>query len=362
MKGKIAAYLRIYTDIREHITNGDYKFGDKLPSKRMMAEDSDTSVITVEHAYDLLADEGYIEAKERSGYYVSYMSEDSFPVGEERNIEAFSENAVTDKYEESLDSFPFSGFARTMRRVLSTHGDKILEKSPNDGSLFLRDSISRYLQRSRGIHVKNDQIIIGAGSEYLYGLIVQMLGRERLYALEDPSYEKIRKVYEANGVTCEALKLGTKGIHSSELRNTTADVLHVTPFDSYPSGVTATAGKRREYIAWAEKRGAIIIEDDYASEFSTSSKSEDTLFSLEPERTVIYLNTFTKTLSPAVRIGYMLLPGELADELKRKIDFYSCTVPMFDQYVLAELLNSGDFERHVNRVRRRRRQALSGND
>ncbi len=356
MESKIAAYLKIYTSLREQIVNGDYKQGDRLPSKRLMAEETGTSVITVEHAYDLLADEGYIEAIERSGYFVNYTSEDSFPVGEDSEIEAFAEKTVTDKYEESLDAFPFSGFARTMRRVLSEYGDKMLEKSPNEGSLLLRESLSRYLQRSRNIHVSSDQIIVGAGSEYLYGLIVQMLGRDKLYALEDPSYEKIRKVYVANGARCELLKLGTRGIKTSELRKTQAQVLHVTPFDSFPSGVTATAGKRQEYISWAANNHAIIIEDDYASEFSPSTKSEDTLFSLEPDRTVIYLNTFTKTLSPAVRIGYMLLPGKLAKDLKSRIDFYSCTVPMFDQYVLAEFLNSGDFERHINRVRRKRRQ------
>lgn len=356
MESRTAAYLRIYTTLREQITKGDYKHGNRLPSKRILAEETGTSVVTVEHAYNLLLDEGYIEAKERSGYFVSYTSEDSFPVGEGGEIETFAEKVVTDQYEASLETFPFPGFARTMRRVLSEYGEKILEKSPNEGSLFLRESLSRYLQRSRNIHVSSEQILVGAGSEYLYSLIVQMLGRDKVYGLEDPSYEKIRKIYAANGAEYDLLKLGSKGIQSSELRRTDAQVLHVTPFDSFPSGITATAGKRQEYIAWAKKRHAIIIEDDYASEFSPSTKSEDTLYSLEPEKTVIYLNTFTKTLSPSVRIGYMLLPEKHADELKEKIGFYSCTVPMFDQYVVAELLNSGDFERHINRVRRKRRQ------
>ena len=355
MEEKTSAYLKIYTKLRDHIINGYYKNGEKLPSKRMMADETDTSVITVEHAYALLEDEGYIEARERSGYFVSYSDEDSFFIGEDTFINVH-EKVQTDKYEENLYSLSFPSFARTMRRVLSNYAEKIMEKSPNSGSLFLRESIARYLQRSRGMNVSSEQILIGAGSEYLYGLIVQMLGRDKLYALENPSYEKIRRVYAANGARIELLKLGSRGIHSSELRESKAEVLHVTPFDSYPSGVTATAGKRQEYIAWARKRGAIIIEDDYASEFSPSTKSEDTLFSLEPNRTVIYLNTFTKTLSPAVRVGYMILPGELMKSLRKKIDFYSCTVPMFDQYVLAEFLNSGDFERHINRVRRKRRQ------
>lgn len=386
--GRQPAYLRIYENLRRSITDGSYALGERIPSKRTMAENTDTSVITVEHAYDLLMDEGYIEARERSGYFVCYRSEDAFPVGDdfardgdaanagEPEAENRSRTASTptgkssqletlashegmtapDQYEAAAAELSFAGFARTMRRVLSDYEEECMKRSPNEGTSYFRESIARYLQRSRGIHVAPDQILIGAGSEYLYGLIVQMLGREQIYALEDPSYEKIQKVYEANGAHCELLKLGKHGIHSSELRRSTAGVLHVTPFDSYPSGVTATAGKRQEYLSWAKARGAILIEDDYASEFSPSTKSEDTLFSLSPEDTVIYMNTFTKTISPAIRTGYMLLPRNRAEELKEKIRFYSCTVPTYDQYVLAEYLNSGAFERDINRVRRKRRQ------
>lgn len=410
---KRPAYLKIYEALRNDITSGAYALGERIPSKRTMAEQTDTSVITVEHAYNLLIDEGYIEARERSGYFVCYRSEDAFPVGDvsddadgrhadgtpsgsfattdmryrstpstsvdtadgrqaENSTSRLSEEAAggtmisaltqaegvpaTDQYEAAATELSFAGFARTMRRVLSEYAEECMQRSPNEGTLYFRESIARYLQRSRGIHVDVSQIIVGAGSEYLYSLIVQMLGRERVYALEDPSYEKIRRVYEANGAHCELLKLGHHGIHSSELRRSNAGVLHVTPFDSYPSGVTATAGKRQEYISWAKQRQAMIIEDDYASEFSPSTKSEDTLFSLAPEETVIYMNTFTKTISPAIRTGYMLLPKKWAAELKAKISFYSCTVPTYDQYVLAEYLNSGAFERYINRVRRKRRQ------
>lgn len=411
---KRPAYLKIYEALRDDITSGAYALGERVPSKRTMAEQTDTSVITVEHAYNLLIDEGYIEARERSGFFVCYRSEDAFPVGDAPDnaddwqadgvtpafsaattdmryrstpgasvdttdgrqaedstsrlssasaggtmISALAEAEVvpaTDQYEAAAAELSFAGFARTMRRVLSEYAEECMQRSPNEGTLYFRESIARYLQRSRGIHVDVSQIIVGAGSEYLYSLIVQMLGRERVYALEDPSYEKIRRVYEANGAHCELLKLGHHGIHSSELRRSDAGVLHVTPFDSYPSEVTATAGKRQEYISWAKQRQAMIIEDDYASEFSPSTKSEDTLFSLAPEETVIYMNTFTKTISPAIRTGYMLLPKKRATELKAKISFYSCTVPTYDQYVLAEYLNSGAFERYINRVRRKRRQ------
>ena len=129
-----------------------------------------------------------------------------------------------------------------------------------------------------------------------------------MFALEDPSYDKIRRVYQAQGVRCEMLRLGSDGIRSDELSRATATVLHVTPFHSFPSLVTASAGKRREYLCWAEERGGYIVEDDFDSEFSVSSKSEDTLFSLEPNRSVIYMNTFSKTIAPSMRVGYMVLP------------------------------------------------------
>jgi GntR family transcriptional regulator/MocR family aminotransferase len=185
------------------------------------------------------------------------------------------------------------------------------------------------------------------------------VGRNRGVAIEDPSYEKIRKVYIANGVDCEMLKMGSDGIKSTELEKARAGLLHVTPFNSFPSGVTATASKRSEYVRWAEEREGYIIEDDFDSEFTVSMKAADTLFSLAPERTV-YMNTFSKTIAPSVRIGYMVLPLSLLQEYEKRVGFYSCTVPVLEQIVLAELIENGDFERHINRVRRKRRNKNRG--
>ena len=308
------------------------------------------SVITVEHAYAILCDEGYLEPRERSGYFVSYSAADCFPVAEPDSVRQLP------SARDLADDFPFSVLAKTMRRVLSEYGESILVKSPNNGCTELRKAIAAYLARCRGINVAPSQIVIGSGAEYLYGLIVQLLGRERVFALENPSYEKIRRVYLANGVTCDMLRLGSDGIRTSELARTDASVLHVTPFHSFPSGITASAGKRSEYIRWAHSRGGYIVEDDFDSEFTLSSKAEDTLFSLEPKRSVLYLNTFSKTIAPSMRLGYMVLPESLTDAFEQSVGFYSCTVPVFEQYVLAELLSNGDFERHINRVRRRRRK------
>ena len=366
---KQPAYMQLYHQIRDDITRGVCPYGMKLPSKRFLAAETGTSVITVQHAYDLLADEGYIRSRERSGYFVSYRENELFPVAPDSSTESeFSAN-IPDHHEISdipvrgpiltpeQEQFPFTVLAKTARKVLTEHGEKLLQRSPNSGTMFLREAIAQYLARSRRIIVSPEQIVIGSGSEYLYNLIVQMLGRERTFALEDPSYEKIRLVYEASGVHCEMLPMDREGVKLSALHRTSASVLHVTPFNSYPSGITASASRRAGYIRWASKENRFIIEDDFDSEFSMSAKAEDTLFSLEPQRSVIYMNTFTRTISPAVRVGYMVLPAQLSAALQDTISIYSCTVPVFTQHLLAEVIRSGDFERHINRVRRRRRQA-----
>ena len=387
------AYLQLYNQIRNDITSGICPYHSKLPSKRFLASETGTSVITVEHAYDLLADEGYIESRERSGYYVIYKENELFPVAPSTGdsgpaglgsaaggihtaggssapagASASDDGAFSELHEitdipirgpivtPEQEQFPFNILARKARKVLSEYGESLLERSPNSGTVLLREAIARYLARSRRINVSPDQIIIGSGSEYLYNLIVQILGRERTFALEDPSYEKIRLVYEASGVHCELLPMDREGVRLSALRGSEATVLHVTPFSSYPSGITATASRRAGYIKWAASKDRYIIEDDFDSEFSMSTKAEDTLFSLEPQRSVIYMNTFTRTISPAVRVGYMVLPAEQCAAMIEKISIYSCTVPVFTQHLLAELIDSGDFERHINRVRRRRRR------
>ncbi len=348
-ESKTPAYLQLYRQIRQDITDGTLKPGDKLPSKRFTASELGISVITVEHTYELLSDEGYISTRERSGHYVDFGG---YKTGEVTKRAAVSDMSAELK---PMEDFPFSVYARTMRKVLSDYDRQILIKSPNCGCMELRAAISGYLQRSRGLKVEPERIIIGSGSEYLYSIVVQLLGREKLFALENPSYEKIRRVYEANGAKCRMLTLGGDGILSQELECCTAGVLHVTPFHSYPSGVTATAAKRREYAAWAEKQGSYIVEDDYDAEFATSGGQIETIFSIAPER-VIYLNSFSKLIAPSVRTGYMLLPHALMEEYNKKLNFYSCTVPVYDQYVLAEFINEGHMERYVNRRKRKQRQ------
>ncbi len=354
-KSNRPVYLQIYKQIRQDIIDGIYPYHTKLPSMRLLSEELGVSTITVEHAYALLCEEGYAESKERSGFLVIFRSTDGFAT----YVEATTHHGiVTPSIHNTYPDFPFSVLGKTMRKVLTDYAEVLLEKSPNAGCAELREAIKRYLIRNRGMNVDSKQIIIGSGAEYLYGLIIALLGRTHVYGIESPSYKKIEQVYRAADVTYELLPLTHEGIDSTALSKTKAGIIHTTPYRSFPTGITASANKRHEYIRWSAKNGRIIIEDDFESEFSVSTKSEDTLFSLSKYDNIIYLNTFSKTISPALRVGYMVLPLSLVNEFENKLGFYSCTVPTFEQYVLAELINNGDFERHINRVRRNLRKKL----
>ncbi|MDD6188469.1 MAG: PLP-dependent aminotransferase family protein [Clostridiales bacterium] len=353
----IPAYLQLYKQVRDDIVKGIYPSGSKLPSKRTIADEVGVSTVTIEHAYALLCDEGYIETRERSGYFVIFQIDDGFAAS--ANKERPRIHHAYPHESPSAAEFPFSVLTKTMRKVMSDFGESILDRSPNTGCTVLREEISRYLARSRGVHTKPEQIIIGSGSEYLYSLIVELLGRNKKYAIESPSYKKIEQVYRSSDVQLEKLPLGHDGIDSASLRACKADVLHISPYRSYPSGVTASASKRHEYLRWAGQSQRFIVEDDFESEFSLSQKAEETLFSHTSNDNVIYMNTFSMTISPSFRVGYMVLPKHLVPEFEDRLGFYSCTVPTYIQLVLAELIANGDFERHINRVRRAKRKELS---
>ena len=346
-----AAYLQLYEKLKGEILSGGYAFGSRFPSKRVTAEETGLSLVTVQHAYEILCDEGWLIARERSGFFVAYREAD-VPL-QPPQIQEISEMPTPG--DGAVYGLPFPAYARTMRSVLNTWGERLMEKSPNNGCAELREALTVYLAAHRGIRVSPQQLVIGSGAEYLYGLVVHMLGTGRPFALESPSYDAIRRVYESLGVTCRMLPMGREGIRSEALRNTDAGLLHVTPFHSWPTGVTAGAGKRREYLSWAEKRNGFLVEDDFDSELSVSSKAEEPLFALSPER-VIHLNTFTRTVSPALRVGYMVLPAGLLPLYREKAGFFSCSVPVTEQLLLAELLRSGEFVRHLNRMRRSRRK------
>lgn len=342
-------YITIYNRIKKEIIDGVYKSGSKLPSKRVCAERWGVSVVTVEHAYALLEDEGYISGTQRRGYFVVYNSKDFIDNGINNH------NASALPMKDFNEIFPESVYIKAVRKVLTEYAEEVLSESENTGLSVFRAAISDYLFRCRGIKTAPDRIIIGSDASALYGIIISLLGGDKIFAIEDPSYKKIENTYKLHKIRFEKLRLETGGLNSEALKCSSAEVLHVTPYRSYPSGITASAAKRAEYIDWAKKRSGIIIEDDYGSEFYKYRKPFDTLFSLGNQN-VIYLNTFSKTVSPAVKTGYLVLPETLTELIKKNEEKISCSVPTLEQLVLTTLLNDGSFERNLNRIRRKIRK------
>ena len=359
-KGKDSLYGFLYKSIRDDILSEKLHKQEKLPSKRALAEHLGISTITVENAYNQLMAEGYIYSKAKSGYYVSSIDSPKIYVAsknvnhsisaDEETNEAydadFTNNAATQ------ESFPFVAWAKLMRQTLSDKREQLIQNSPSTGIRELRFAISDYLFQFRGMRADPECIVIGAGTEYLYSLIIQLLGRDKKYALEDPGYRKIAQIYKANNVSYEYIPLDSEGVDKKALEESSAQVLHISPSHHFPTGIVTPVSRRYELLSWAgEKEGRYIIEDDYDSEFRFSGKPIPSLQSIDTLDKVIYINTFSKTLASTIRISYMVLPKELMEKYKNELSFYACTVSTFEQYTLASFIRQGHFEKHINRMR-----------
>ena len=372
-RGKQRKYRFLYHAIRRDILAKKLLPGERLPSKRALAEHLGLSLSTVGSAYAALLDEGYLEVKARSGFFVSALaipeigSAAPAATADFQSADAIATSAPATSETESAvphaslgdlsADFPFTPFSHIVRDVLLRFPNELLARPENQGVLHFRAAISAYLLRYRGMQADPAQIVIGSGTEYLYGLVAQLLPRAALYGIEAQSYEKIRLVYSAYARPYELLPLDAYGVSAEGLASSRAALLHVTPYQSYPSGVTATAAKRFEYLRWAKERTAFLVEDDYASEFSLQKKPLETIYAMDSNDSVIYLNTFTKTLAPSMRVAYMVLPKRLLESYRERLGFYACTVPALDQYVLAEYMNRGYLERRLNQIRRKLRLA-----
>ena len=362
-KGHLSREL--YKALKNDIEGGKLKRGEKLPSKRTFARNCSVSTITVQNAYDQLVSEGYIRAIEKKGYYVSdsvaKKSKVSYLVDEDEEtttveLPDLSNNRV------NVDNFPFSIWSRIMRKTMGEKQNLLLSPMKTEGVYELRRAISHHLSSFRGMAVSPSQIIVGAGTEYLYSLIIQILGRDRLYALEDPGYMKLERIYNANGVGSIKVELDDKGLSLLSLEKSSADIAHISPNHHYPTGITMPLDRRYEILSWAAKKDErYIIEDDYDSEFRVSRNPVPTFYSLDTSGSVIYMNTFSKSLASTVRISYMVLPDSLAERFRENFSFYSSTVSSFEQYTLASFIEEGFFEKHINRMRLyyiRQRQAV----
>lgn len=262
----------------------------------------------------------------------------------------------------SVSLFPATVWGRYMREALSLPSDNLLRSIPFNGLPELRRAIASYLRRTRGMDVSPDCIIIGAGSEYLYGRLLQMLGPTTTFAMENPGYRKFAAISKAFGNPWRPVPIDESGLLVDELEESGADVVHVSPANHFPTGIVMPIKRRLELFEWANRaRKRYIIEDDYDSEFRYSGRLIMPLFADDASDKVIYLNAFSKTMVPSLRISYMVLPPKLLARYVDTMSFYSCTVSSFEQYALARFIDEGHLERHINRTRnfyRRQREAV----
>ena len=249
------------------------------------------------------------------------------------------------------ESFPFSIWTKLMRHTMSENQALLLTKSPTAGIYSLRCAIAEHLLRFRGMHIQPEQIIIGAGTEYLYELIIKLIGRDKIYCVEDPGYHKLQRIYTDNGACCFSLPIDQQGMSVTALNAVRCDVIHISPSHHFPTGIITPVSRRYELLGWATSGQRYIIEDDYDTEFRLVGKPIPSLFSMDMSSKVIYMNTFSKSLTSTIRISYMVLPMPLMEEFNRRLGYLSCTVSTFEQYTLTEFINQGYFERHINRMR-----------
>lgn len=363
-------YQALYQAIKNDIQHRKLLPDEKLPSKRAFSKHLGISTITVENAYNQLLAEGYIYSIPKSGYYVS----DIEPIVRERSRDnsstvSFSKEETCTSSKEAekqippifadfsnnsicTKNFPFSIWTKLFRETMSENQEKLLSRSPSCGIYELRVAIANYLYGFRGMDVSPEQIVVGAGTEYLYSLLIQLLGRSHIFAMEDPGYHKVARIYEANQVKVQYISSSKEGIDLSELFQSHASVVHLSPSHHFPTGVVTPIQTRLQLLRWAgEQSERYIIEDDYDSEFRMLGRPVPTMQSIDQSDKVIYMNTFTKTLSPTIRISYMVLPKSLISAFHQKLGFYSCTVSNFEQYTLAKFMEQGYFEKHINRMR-----------
>ena len=358
--GEQPLYEQLYQAIRQDILTGGIAAGEKLPSKRALSEHLNVSKITVETAYAQLAAEGYVYSRQRSGYFVEEipLADRGLPAPAQR-VGAPREEPETPA-SPSAELFPFSVWAKLMRGVILDKEPNLLQPVPNQGLYALREAIADDLFRRRGIRARPEQIIIGAGAEYFYNQLIQFFGRERVYGLETPGHRSIVRVYEANGARYIPLTMDGDGILPEELERSGVSVVHLSPSHHYPTGIVTPISRRQAIMRWlTAEPGRFLIEDDYDSEFRFSGRPIPTMQSMDWAGRVIYMNTFSKTIAPTLRISYMILPERLLPLWRERMGFYSCAVASFEQLTLTRFLQDGYFERHLSRMKKHYRALRS---
>lgn len=370
-RGNLGLCEYLYTNIANQILEGTLKPNEKLPSKRSLSSHLKVSIITVQNAYNELISLGFIYSIEKKGFFVTdlelsnpslkrnltsnkFKNQDQIINQEETSHPVYFADFQSN--ESASQKFPFKIWASLMRRVLNSENPALLEKQNVFGAYELRKSISKYLREFRNMNVSPDQIVIGAGTESLYSMLVQFLGNNKVYAVENPGYHKVASIINLNGAEFRPIKIDNQGINISELEKSNADILHISPAHHFPTGIVTSIKRRNEILSWVNSSpNRYIIEDEYDSEFRFNGKPIQPLWSFAQnnliENKIIYINTFSKTLAPSFRLSFMVLPAKSLPLFKEKLGFFSCPVPTFEQYTLSLFINEGHYEKHLIRMK-----------
>lgn len=381
---KVRLYEQIYRHIKQEIIEGKLLAGERLPSTRSLADYLQVARSTVDEAYGQLCDEGYIEACPYRGYFVCAVEEwlqapmretydgadnSAGPTrGRGGNLCAAPDASDGETYDDTrtrswqvdfspyaidMSAFPMSVWKKLSRKVLTEAEVDLFAKGDARGDLGLRRSISRYIHSARGVECTPDQIIVGAGNEYLLMLLEKILGGNLRIAMENPTYERSYRIFHSFEYEVVTVPMDDSGMIVEELKKTKADVAYVMPSHQFPTGTVMPIGRRMELLNWANgAEGRYLIEDDYDSEFRYRGKPIPALQASDKQGKVIYIGTFSKAIAPAIRVSFMVLPPVLLEKYHRECGFYSCTVSRIDQRILEEFIRDGYFERHLNKMRK----------
>ena len=359
-------YEQIYEHIRQEIKEGKLLAGERLPSTRSLAEYLQVARSTVDYAYDQLLSEGYIEARPYKGYFVCSLedlvlldntvasriqeADVTISLAEKRKEQYrydFSPNAI------DMSGFPFGVWKRITKNILNDGNQELFSHGEPQGDYDLRLTISRYLHSQRGVNCTPEQIVIGAGNDYLLMLLEKILGKNLLIAMENPTYKRAYRIFKSFSYEVIPIGIDESGIKVSELVKEDVKAAYVMPSHQFPTGTVMPIGRRMELLKWAAAgENRYLIEDDYDSEFRYHGKPIPALQASDKHGKVIYIGTLSKAIAPAIRISYMVLPAELLQRFLNECYFYSCTVSRIDQRIVNEFIREGCFERHLNKMRK----------
>lgn len=361
-------YQQLYTHIKKEIQKGNISPGTRLPSKRKLSSYLNVSQNTIQAAYEQLTEEGYIISQERKGFFVCAIENitinmpDSRPVITKKPLEIPSPVYDFSIHGVDFSSFPFAIWRKLMKEVIDEYDDELLKPCDSFGYHKLRYALAGYLYHSRGVRCSEEQIIISAGTEYLFQILFQLFSNITVYGIENPGYEKLNQMFTANRTKFSAIDIDPKGMPLSQVNQSGANILCITPAHQFPTGAIMPIQRRIELLNWANQQdNRYIIEDDYDSEFKYSGKPIPALQGLDNNEKVIYMGSLSKSLSPAIRVSYMVLPQHILNTFKERLSYILCPVPLIEQKILCRFIEEGYFERHLNKMRtiyRKKRELL----